>query len=68
MVAKVITPGPNVVDFGSYQLQRSSAAATLCGRRCRHCGAALDDGESEDDCSSAVFTCGDYPARFRRPR
>jgi hypothetical protein len=44
----------NVVDFASYQQVRSAAEGTLAvsARICRHCGAALLEGESEDDCSS----------------
>lgn len=67
MVAKVITPGPNVVNLRSYQQQRNSPTATLRARCCRHCGAQLDDDEAEDDCSSAVFT-REQPVRLRRPR
>jgi hypothetical protein len=51
MVEKVITPGPNVVDFARYQAERTAPA--MPGRVCRHCGAALLEGESEDECSSA---------------
>jgi hypothetical protein len=60
MVEKVITGERNVLDFRSYQQARkidvSKAAARLASssaRLCRHCGAALLDGESDDDCSSA---------------
>jgi hypothetical protein len=56
MVEKVITPGNNVVvDFVRYQAGRNAAGKTLAisARACRHCGAALMDGESEDECSSA---------------
>ena len=53
MVEKVITSGPNVVDFARYQAGRSAAASALPGRSCRHCGAVLSEGESEDECSSA---------------
>jgi hypothetical protein len=55
MVEKVITPGPNVVDFARYQAGRTAASTALAmtGRTCRHCGAALAEGESEDECSSA---------------
>ena len=55
MVEKVITPGPNVVDFARYQLGRNAGGRTLAlsARACRHCGAALSEGESEDECSSA---------------
>jgi hypothetical protein len=55
MVEKVITPGPNVVEFARYQAGRTAAGAApaMPGRACRHCGAALAEGESEDECSSA---------------
>jgi hypothetical protein len=51
MVEKVITSGPNVVDFARYQAGRTASA--ISGRICRHCGAALSEGEREDECSSA---------------
>jgi hypothetical protein len=55
MVEKVVTSGPNVVDFARYQQGRNAAGKTLAmtARTCRHCGAALSEGENEDDCSSA---------------
>jgi hypothetical protein len=54
MVEKVITPAHNVVvDFARYQAGRNAAGKALAARACRHCGAALSDGESEDECSSA---------------
>ena len=55
MVEKVITPGRNVVDFARYQADRNCAgkALAISARTCRHCGAALSEGESEDECSSA---------------
>jgi hypothetical protein len=55
MVEKVITPGPNVVDFARYQLSRNAAGKALgiSTRNCRHCGAALAEGEREEECSSA---------------
>ena len=55
MVEKVVTSGPNVVDFARYQQDRSAAGKTLAiaARACRHCGAALSEGENEDECSSA---------------
>jgi hypothetical protein len=53
MVEKVITPGLNVVDFARYQAGRTGTAPAMPGRACRHCGAALSEGESEDECSSA---------------
>jgi hypothetical protein len=55
MVEKVITPPHNVVDFARYQQGRNAAgkALAISARACRYCGAALLDGESEDECSSA---------------
>ncbi len=55
MVEKVITPARNVVDFARYQAGRNAAgkAAALSARTCRHCGAALAEGEREEECSSA---------------
>jgi len=55
MVEKVVTSAPNVVDFARYQQDRSAAGKTLAiaARACRHCGAALSEGENEDECSSA---------------
>jgi hypothetical protein len=68
MVQRTPTSAPNVVDFVDYQLQRKTGVANaLKISRCRHCGAALGEGESEDDCSSAVISC-DRPSQVRRPR
>ena len=55
MVEKVITSPRNVVDFARYQADRNSAGKALAAsvRACRHCGAVLLEGESEDECSSA---------------
>jgi len=55
MVEKVITSPPNVVDFARYQTGRNTAGKMLAmsARVCRHCGAALSEGESEAECSSA---------------
>ena len=59
MVEKFMTPGPNVVDFARYQQGRDSGKALVISARiCRHCGAALLDGENQDDCSSAFNTDG----------
>ena len=43
----------NVVDFTRYRTERTCEAFTLSGRFCRHCGAAMMEGEREDECSSA---------------
>ncbi len=57
MVEKFITPGSNVViDFARYQSGRGgpARAPAMSARSCRHCGAALLDGDNEDDCSSVL--------------
>jgi hypothetical protein len=54
MVEKFITPPRNVIDFAHYQQGRGvGKAQAIAARLCRHCGAALSDGENEDECSSA---------------
>ena len=54
MVMKLITSPRNVIDFARYQRGRSVGKAQgFAARLCRHCGAALSDGENEDECSSA---------------
>jgi hypothetical protein len=55
MVEKVITPARNVVDFARYQQDRNAGKAHASSARvCRHCGAALSEGEREEECSSAL--------------
>ena len=55
MVEKIITPRRNVIDFARYQQDRIvGKALAISPRLCRHCGAALLDGEIEDECSSAT--------------
>ena len=58
MVEKVITSPPNVVDFARYQAGRNVAgkALAISAQTCRHCGAALSEGEREEECSSALNT------------
>ena len=52
MVSKQIT-SRNVIDFASYQQGRIVGnLEAFSVRLCRHCGAALADGENEDECSS----------------
>jgi hypothetical protein len=54
MVEKVITSGKNVVDLARYQAGRAAGRmAAMSARICRHCGAALAQGEREEECSSA---------------
>jgi hypothetical protein len=72
MVDKSTTPAPNVVDFLDYQHARRvsaralvAAALAVSARSCKHCGAALAEGESEDECSSAFNVEKPVPARFR---
>ena len=70
MVEKLINPARNVVDLARYQRERNGTAATLSisARMCRHCGAALSEGEREDECSSALNTTAleprEKPRRF----
>jgi hypothetical protein len=66
MVEKVITSPKNVVDFARYQAGRSAAgrALAMSARVCRHCGAALAEGEREDECSSA-FNIVDASLRWQ---
>ena len=66
MVEKVITSARNVVDFARYQAGRNAAgkALAMSARTCRHCGAALSEGESEDECSSA-FNVDDARLRWQ---
>ena len=54
MVEKLITSPENVVDFARYQAGRNGNAVAISARACRHCGAALSEGEREDECSSAL--------------
>ncbi len=55
MVEKLIMRERNVIDFARYQQSRDTTARELAvsARICRHCGAALSEGEREDECSSA---------------
>jgi hypothetical protein len=68
MVERFITPGPNVVDFARYQQGRNAAgkALAMSARVCRHCGAALSEGENEDDCSTVLTI--EAPRLRKRPR
>jgi hypothetical protein len=72
MVDKLTTSQPDVIDFLSYQQARragvralAASALAISARNCRHCGAALADGESEDECSSAFNVAELEPPRFR---
>ena len=55
MVEKIITPRRNVIDFARYQQDRAAGnVQAISSRLCRYCGAAMLDGEDEDECSSAL--------------
>jgi len=55
MVEKHIT-SRNVIDFARYQQGRVvGSLQAFSTRLCRHCGAALADGENEDECSSSFY-------------
>ena len=56
MLEKFVTSSRNVLDFARYQRERNDAGNTpaLSARLCRHCGAALLEGEREDECSSVL--------------
>jgi hypothetical protein len=64
MVEKVIMQPANVVDLARYLPRSSSARAASLRRVCRHCGAALADGEREDECS-AIFNADTAGLRLR---
>ncbi len=54
MVERVTMSGRNVIEFARYQQDRAAGKQqAIAARLCRHCGAALLDGENEDECSSA---------------
>jgi hypothetical protein len=62
MVEKIETRSRNVIDLWAYR-QLAAVAAQMkmtAMRRCSHCGAALGDDESEDECSTL-----DASPRFR---
>jgi hypothetical protein len=52
MVEKLITSSPNVVELARYR-ERNGGARKMALRNCRHCGAVLQEGEREEECSSA---------------
>jgi hypothetical protein len=52
MVEKLITSSPNVVELSRYR-ERNGGASKMALRNCRHCGAVLQEGEREEECSSA---------------
>jgi len=53
MVEKRIIPPPKVIDLAAFRERNGGAkVGPMALRLCRHCGAALGDGEQEDECSS----------------
>jgi hypothetical protein len=67
MVEKIITPRRNIIDFARYQQDRMAGKMqAISPRICRHCGAALLDGENEDECSSAFNNSA--PRVVEKPR
>jgi hypothetical protein len=68
MVEKIITPRRNVIDFARYQQDRAAGKVqAISPRLCRYCGAALLDGEDDDDCSSALNDIALQPI-VKKPR
>ena len=57
MLEKPVMSSRNVIDLSRYrELTTGVRAAALSPRLCRHCGAALADGEREEECSSTFNT------------
>ena len=55
MVEKRIMSSENVVDLARYRRRADgSPSLAISPRLCRHCGAALMEGEHEDECSSTL--------------
>ncbi len=53
MVEKPIISSRNIIDLSRYRERTAHGRApAISARVCRHCGAALLDGESEEECSS----------------
>ena len=66
MVEKHIT-SRNVIDFARYQHGRVVGnLQAFPARLCRHCGAALADGENEDECSSTFNAAATTPCTAQR--
>ena len=54
MVEKRIMSSENVVELARYRRRPDgSRSLAISPRLCRHCGAALMEGDHEDECSSA---------------
>lgn len=57
-------PVRNVISLSDARsMRKAKGAQPLRVRMCRHCGAALGDGENEDECSGAGFSAMAVPAR-----
>ena len=55
MVEKLVIPAANVIDLARYLPRGSGARAVpLRPNMCRYCGAALAEGEREDECSAIL--------------
>jgi len=53
MIEKPIDSSRNIVDLSRYRrFNAIGKAGAISARSCRHCGAALLDGEREEECSS----------------
>jgi hypothetical protein len=52
MVEERIMSSENVVDLAAYRDRGILRARAMNPRICRHCGAALAEGEREEECSS----------------
>ena len=56
----------NVISFAQARaLRKTRAAQPLRARLCCHCGAALGDGEREEECSGAGFNAMSVTVRRR---
>ncbi len=55
MVEKRIIPSQNIIDLAAFRERNGGAkVGPMALRLCCHCGAALGDGEQEDECSSTL--------------
>jgi hypothetical protein len=65
MIEKSITASRNIIDLSRYRERAAAASApAISARVCRHCGAALLDGEREEECSS-VFNFDELRLRWQ---
>ena len=57
MLDETLIDAPNVISLADARVQRlASTAQPFRARLCCHCGAALGDGEREEECSGAGFS------------